>query len=169
MKKLLIKVAFKFGIILAVLLSVPYFMMGGSLPDWAAGLLKSQPAKPALPENIAPVVTDQEVNYYTWVDEHGQTHYSSTPPEDRSAEMKTLRPDTNIVQAVKVPKQEDESGGGLFSLGSGKDGKSADGDDEAFNPYSPEGVKKMVEKAQEAKAQLEKRNAELGKIVGDKP
>lgn len=169
MKKLLFKVAFKFGIIVAVLMSVPYFMMGGGLPDWASSLISSAPEEAPLPKNINSVVTDEEVSYYTWVDKYGQTHFSSTPPEGQVAELKKLRPDTNIVQAVKVPEKEEEKGGGMFSLGSGKDGTSRDGEDEAFNPYSPEGVQKMVEQAKNAAAQMEKRNAELGKITGEKP
>jgi len=170
MKKLLFKVIFKFGIIVAVLMSVPYFMMGGKLPDWAAGLFSQEPARPALPENISSVVTDKEVTYYQWVDEHGQTHYSSTPPVGMAAEQKKLRPDTNVVQAVKLPEKEEESGGGqIFSLGSSKDGKSGDkkGDDEAFNPYSPEGVQKLIENAQSAAKMLEQHNKQLGKATGE--
>ena len=170
MKKLLFKLIFKFGIIIAVLMSVPYFMMGGKLPDWAAGLFSQQPAKPALPENISSVVTDKEVTYYQWVDEHGQTHYSSTPPVGQSAEQKKLRPDTNIVQAVKLPEEEEDSGiGQILSLGSGKDGKSGDkkGNDDVFNPYSPEGVQKLIENAQTAAKMMEQQNKQLGKITGE--
>ena len=167
MKKLLFKIVFKFGIIIAVLLSVPYFMMGGRLPDWATGLMSSQPAKPALPSNISSVVTDKEVTYYRWVDENGQTHFSNTRPTGQQAEQKTLRPNTNVVQAVKVPVEEEESGGpSVFSLGSSKDGKSKDGDDETFNPYSPEGVQKLMDKAQDAAKMMDTRNKQLGKITG---
>jgi hypothetical protein len=169
MKKLLFKVIFKFGIIIAVLMSVPYFMMGGTLPDWAAGLFSSEPDKPALPENLSSVVTDQEVTYYQWVDEQGQTHYSSTPPIGLAAEQKKLRPDTNLLQAVKVPQEEEASDGPqIFSLGSSKDGKSKkEGDEEAFNPYSPEGVQKLMDKAQDAKKLMENHNRQLGKITGE--
>lgn len=167
MKKLLFKVVFKFGIIIAVLMSVPYFMMGGRLPDWVPGLTASKPDKPALPENITSVVTDQEVTYYRWTDENGQTHFSSTPPTGLQAEQHTLRPDTNIVQAVKVPEPEETSDGPtIFSLGSGKDGTSKEGDDEAFNPYSPEGVQKLMDKARDAGEMMENRNRQLKNITG---
>ena len=111
------------------------------------------------------MVTDKEVTYYQWVDKQGQTHYSNTPPTDQVAEQKKLRPDTNVVQAVKVPEEEEDKGGGILTLGGSKNGKSK-GDDEAFNPYSPEGVQKLIEKAQDAAAMMDARNKELGKVTG---
>jgi hypothetical protein len=166
MKKLLFKIVFKFGIIIAVLMSVPYFMMGGKLPNWATGLVSSKSKAPDLPKNITNVVTDKEVTYYQWVDEKGQTHYSSTPPPSRKAEMKKLRPDTNVVQAVKIPEDEEESSGGnVLSLGGGKKDKES-GEDEMFNPYSPEGVQKLINQAQEAASMMEKRNKALGRVTG---
>ena len=166
MKKLLFKIVFKFGIIIAVLMSVPYFMMGGKLPGWASGLLSSA-KESAGPMNISNAVTDKEVTYYQWVDEQGQTHYSNTPPTGLDAAQKKLSPNTNVVQAIKVPDEEEESAGGsVLSLGSSKDGKSEDGEDGAFNPYSPEGVQKLIKHAQDAASAMEKRNSELGKITG---
>ncbi len=165
MKKLLLKVIFKFGIIIAVLMSVPYFMMGGKPPAWLTGLISFKSEAPALPKNLTSVVTDKEVTYYQWVDENGQVHYSNAKPTGQAAEMKKLSPDTNVVQAVKVPeKAEDSSAGGVLSLGGGKKEKS--GEDEPFNPYSPEGVKKLIEQAQDAAKMMEKRNKELGRITG---
>ena len=100
-------------------------------------LTTSKPDKPTLPENITSVVTDQEVTYYRWIDENGQTHFSNTPPTGLPAEQHTLRPDTNIVQAVKVPEQEEESDGpSIFTLGSGGKDKDATGqgsDDERLD------------------------------------
>jgi hypothetical protein len=82
-----------------------------------------------------------------------------------------LRPDTNVVQAVKVPEEEEEgpSGGGILSLGSGSKDGSKDGEDGggAFNPYSPEGVQKLIDQAQGAATNMEKRNKQLEKFVGD--
>ena len=174
MKKLIFKIVFKFGIIIAVLMSVPYFMMGGRLPDWAISLIPFNTDKPDLPSNISSAVTDQEVTYYQWVDEHGQTHYSNTPPAGMAAEQKMLRPDTNIVQAIKVPEPEESSqeGGRVFSLGSsgksksGKDDKSGGGEGESLNPYSPDGIKNLVEQAQNAAKAMDNHNKQLGKLSG---
>ena len=168
MKKLLFKVFFKFGIIIAVLMAVPYIMMGGGkdLPGFLGGLFSgSSKQQPATPKNITSVVTDKEVSYYQWVDENGQTHFSSTPPVGMQVEKKQLRPNTNVVQAVKVPQDEEDSQSAtVFSLGGGKDSKDGKGEDEAYNPYSPEGVQKIIDQAQQAAKMMESRNQELQKI-----
>ena len=172
MKKLIFKVVFKFGIIIAVLLAVPYFMMGGQLPPWAASWLPSMTSseKPAsVPKNLTNAVTDEKVTYYRWVDAQGQVHFSSQAPTGEQVEKKTLMPNTNVVQATKIPEPEEEVtvGGRVVTLTKkGGKGGSGSGEDEAFNPYSPEGVQKMFENAQDAAKMMDTRNKELGKITG---
>lgn len=176
MKKLIFKIVFKFGIIIAVLMSVPYFMMGGRLPPWVTSLIPSMgsatPKEAKLPKNITSVTTDKEVTYYKWVDANGQTHFGSTPPIGQQAEQKKLRPDTNLVQAVKVPEPESDEDGGpdVVSLGGGRkpggSDKDGGGSDEPFNPYTPDGLQKMFDGARDAAKTMDQRNRELGRITG---
>lgn len=167
MKKLL----FKAILLVAVLLALPYYLLGGgNMPGFLKNIMPEKTATEAkLPKNISNVVTDKEVTYYKWVDDQGHTHFSNTPPTGQQAEKKTLRPDTNIVKAVKVPEKEEESGGGLFNLGN-SDKKKGDDDVDPTkleNPYSPEGISNLMKKAEKAKEMMNARNKELGKIVGD--
>lgn len=176
MKKLLFKVIFKFGLTIGVLLAVPYFMMGGQLPSWAANWLPSSlgggAGSVSAPKNISDATTDEKVTYYRWVDEQGQVHFSSQAPTGQNVEKKTLLPNTNIVKATKIPQPEEDSpeGGRVLSLtkkgGQGGEGGSGSGDDEPFNPYSPDGVKKMIDNAQQAAQMMENRNKQLGKVTG---
>jgi|GEM_PF-1677879 len=166
------KLLFKVTLLVGVLMGVPYYLLGGGqMPGFLKNIIPAKTTQAKLPKNVTNVVTDKEVTYYKWVDDQGHTHFSNTPPTGQQAEMKTLRPDTNIVKAVKQPEKEEDSGGGsLFSLGGSSKQKDKDGKDvdptELENPYSPEGVKNLMKKAQKAAEMMNQHTKELGKISG---
>lgn len=153
MKKLLFKVV----VLVAVMLAVPYYLLGGgSLPDFMKGISQEAPNKPM---NISNAVTDKDVTVYKWVDDQGRTHFSSTPPTGQETETMQLRADANVVQAVKTPDKEEEeaAAGSVLSLG-----KAASDGEGLPNPYSPEGVKQLIEDAKNVQELLNKRYQQQG-------
>src|SRR5690606_1757311 len=71
---------------------------GFKLPDFSA---------PSLSE-VNPLSSGKDTAY-KWTDEHGVTHYSNeVPPAELTAEVIEVDPDTNIIQAIKIPEKETE-------------------------------------------------------------
>ena len=154
-KKLLIKV----GLIVGILMAAPYYYFGGGdIPDflqnfgWGGG----QAEKPKLPENITNVVTDKAVTVYKWVDENGVQHFGSIPPAGVVAEVKHLKPDQNVIQAIKIPEVEEEetaSGPKVTNI--------------VKNPYSKEGVEELIDSAKGVQEMLDQRLEDQKKMMGD--
>ena len=114
----MMKLLFKVVVLVGIMLTVPYYLLGsGAMPDFLKNLIGSgQSEQPALPKNLSSVTTDKNVTVYKCKDASGQIQFSDTPCGN--GETIHLRPDTNVVQAVKVPEKEEEaSGGSLISLG----------------------------------------------------
>lgn len=108
-----------------------------------------------LPKNIKAVVTDKEVEVYKWTDKHGVMQFSHLPPQDGTdSEKLVLSPNTNVMDAIKIPEKEKEEVAKpqVFSLGS---------------PYSPGGMKKMVDDSSELKETLNQRQADQEKMLQD--
>lgn len=104
--------------------------------------------KPKLPENVKPVVTNKRVEVYTWIDEHGVKQFSNTPPRDGGeSEKMVLSPDTNVIDGLKIPEQEAEvaSGPKVFNVG---------------NPYTPGGIKEVIDNTKDVSETLNQRQAE---------
>lgn len=155
-KKLIFKVAFKFGIIIGLLIAVPYYFYGGGgMPDFVKNLgFGGGEPKPKLPENMTNVVTDKAVTVYQWVDEHGVKQFGSTPPPGVIAEEKHLRPDQNVIQALKIPEEEEEektTGPKVTSI--------------LKNPYSKESVEELIDDAKGVQEMLDKRLEEQQKMI----
>jgi len=149
MKKLFIKLVVLSGILLAV----PYYMLGGGgLPDFLQQMLPGQkPEQVAMPENITNVVTDEEVTVYKWMDEQGHVNFSSVPPVGLEAEVRQLKPDVNVLPAMKLPEKEEEDeeqgqGSRVTKVGEG-----------LYSPYSKEGVEKLVDDAKNVGDMLNQR------------
>lgn len=155
MKKLFIKLV----ILVGILLTVPYYMLGGAgLPDFLKDLLPAQkPQKVAVPENLTSVVTDKEVTVYKWVDEQGHVNFSSTAPIGKEAEVRQLSPDTNVLPAIKIPEKEETSSGSRVT----KVGEILQ------NPYSKEGVEKLIDDAENVSDLLNQRHESQKEIMGD--
>ena len=142
MKKLLFKVV----VLVGILLTVPYYILGGgTMPDFLKNMMGGQAEKPALPGDLSSVTTDKKVTVFKCKDKNGQVQFSDVPCGDG---------------------EEEEGGSGLISLGGKKD-KDGDGsgDGELTNPYSPEGVQKIMKDAQKAAETMNKRNQEAAKVM----
>ncbi len=82
-------------------------------------------------KNLSNVVTDEKVQVYKWRDQNGAIQFSSEPPPTViDAELLVLDPNSNLVQAVKVPKQAE---------------LKAVVETEAPNLYTMEGMKRVMD------------------------
>lgn len=105
------------------------------------------------PKNMRAVVTDEKVEVYKWVDEYGVTQFSSRPPAMVSEAQKiVLSPEINVISAIKVPEKEPEAAAGpqVHSLSS---------------PYSPGGMKKILDEATGMQEKLDQRRLEQDKAL----
>ena len=73
---------------------------------------------------------------YKWYDSEGNIHFTTDPPPDGiEYTMKGFDPDTNLIQAVEIPVEEETKP---------EQEKSADPADKV-NPYSADSIKKLFE------------------------
>ena len=123
-------------IVLCVLATIPALLIGDRSILARFGLDKFAETEqaPTPPKNLTTVTTDKQVQVYKWRDENGVMQFTSAPPlESEQVEVVELRPDTNIIQAIKVPEEEPEtrrSGPKVMTVG---------------NPYTPGGMKDLLE------------------------
>lgn len=101
-------------------------------------------------KNLSTVVTDEKVQVYKWRDQNGVMQFSNTPPTVTDAEQIVLDPSSNIVQAVKVVEAEEPK---------------PSVDVEPPNPYSMEGMKKVMEDAKGIEALLQNRHEGQQKLM----
>ncbi|MFC1588657.1 DUF4124 domain-containing protein [Pseudomonadota bacterium] len=147
-------------IVLIVMMVVPMFLFGdGDLAKkfgFGGGGSASdsiQDLKARLPQNVQSVTTDKKVDVYKWVDEHGVTQFSQTPPfEGGESEKMVLAPNTNVVDAIKIPEEEIEVAAQpqVFSLG---------------NPYTPGGAKELLDQSMQMQEQINQRQADQDKMM----
>lgn len=108
-----------------------------------------------VPKNVQTVVTDKKVEIYKWADKHGVIQFSNVPPQDGSeSEKMVLSPNTNVVDATKISEKEPAKVAKpqVISLGS---------------PYTPGGMKKMVEDSTNLQEQLNQRQTDQEKMIQD--
>jgi hypothetical protein len=100
--------------------------------------------KAKAPKSLSSVVSDKKVQVYKWRDEHGVMQFSNTPPPSGSkAEQVELDPNSNLMQAVRVPvKAEEESAPAAAT--------------DTPNPYSVNGMKKVMDDARSIEDMLHK-------------
>ncbi len=156
MKLKLIMMLFTLG----VLSVVPLIMMGKFDPmaffdsGFSRGASEFSKLKAQAPKNLTSVVTDKRVQVYKWRDEHGVMQFSNVPPAtDRDAEQVVLDPNSNLVQAVKVPEK--------------KEVPKAVVQTQRPNPYSVKGMKKVMDDAKGIEALLQKRQAQQQEALGN--
>lgn len=156
MKLKLIMMLFTLG----VLSVVPLIMMGKFDPmaffdsGFSRGASEFSKLKAQAPKNLTSVVTDKRVQVYKWRDEHGVMQFSNVPPAtDRDAEQVVLDPNSNLVQAVKVPEK--------------KEAPKAAVQTQRPNPYSVKGMKKVMDDAKGIEALLQKRQAQQQEALGN--
>lgn len=143
-------------VVLCVLAVVPMFLFGDKNLLAMFGLgpkdeLSELRAK--APKNFTSVTTDKKVTVYKWRDENGVLQFSSTPPpEGGPADTVELRPDTNLVKALKVPEEEPEKKSGPVVMST-------------RSPYTPGGMKDMIDTTSNLKDTLNQQQLEQQKMM----
>jgi len=103
--------------------------------------------KASAPKNLSSVMSKDKIKIYRWRDKNGVMQFSNVPPPtDRKVERVDVDPNSNLMQAVKVPIKE-------VAVVSSKKGKPA----KMESPYSVKGAKKILEEARGIKGQLKRR------------
>ncbi len=146
-------------IVLVLMIAIPLILFKTDLAQQfgfgGGNGAESSDLRDSAPKNVKAVVTDQKVEVYRWKDEHGVMQFSNTPPlEGGDYEIVVLSPDTNVIDAVKIPeeKQAEEGKPEIFSVGS---------------PYSPDGMKDMIDGSEDVKESLNQRQVDQEKILQD--
>lgn len=147
---------FSMLIVLGVMSAIPMLFIGDNKLAGIFGL-GSGSAKPEvkLPSNVKTVVTDKKVEVYKWRDKHGVMQFSNTPPRDGGDSDKVvLSPNTNVIEAIDVPEPEPvvASGPKVYSL---------------KNPYTPDGMKELVNSSKDIQETMNQRQAEQEKMMDD--
>jgi hypothetical protein len=145
-------------VVLIVMVALPMIFLGeGNFAEKLGfsgfGGKGGSPAK--LPTNVKAAVTDKKVEVYTWVDENGIKQFSNTPPpEGGDSEKMVLSPNTNIMDPVNIPEEEVEvaSRPRVYNLG---------------NPYTPGGMKDVVDNTKDIKETMGQRQADQEKMMQD--
>ena len=106
-------------------------------------------------KNLSGVVTDEKVRVYKWRDENGVIQFGNEPPLSSSidSEQIMLDPNSNVIQAVKVAEKEEEVKSVVKT--------------ESANPYSVNGMKKVVDDANDVEEVLHRRHAEHQKMMDE--
>ena len=106
-------------------------------------------------KNLSGVVTDEKIRVYKWRDENGVIQFSNEPPLSSSidSEQIMLDPNSNVIQAVKVAEKEEEVKSVVKT--------------ESANPYSVNGMKKVVDDANDVEEVLHRRHAEHQKMMDE--
>jgi hypothetical protein len=143
-------------IVLCVLATVPLFLFGDRdmLARFGIDLAGDSDVRAKVPKNLTNVTTDQKVQVYRWRDEYGVMQFTNTPPPaGLQAEIVELTPNTNIVKAVEVPAEDDEqksSGPRVMTTG---------------NPYTPAGMKDMLEATAGLKDGMDEKQLEQQQLI----
>lgn len=128
----------------------PMSLIGSGLNG---GLSDIEKLKAKAPKNLSSVVTDKKVEVYKWRDKNGVMQFSNTPPASgAAAEQVVLNPDSNIVQAVKVPEKE-------VAVEAAET--------QAPSPYSVKGMKKVMDDARGVEELLQKRHEDQQKMLNN--
>jgi hypothetical protein len=144
---------------LGILSVIPMIYMGKFDPQafFGSGLDSSlsdlQKLKAKAPKSFSNAVTDEKVQVYKWRDENGVMQFSNTPPTSGAvAEQVVLKPNSNIVQAVKIPEKE---------------AVAEEVNSSAPNPYSFQGMKKVMDDAKGVEQLLQNRHEQQQKMLND--
>ncbi len=141
---------FSMLVILGVVSVMPMIYMGKFDPlsffesGFSMGGSEFSKLKAKAPKNLSNIVTDEKVQVYKWRDENGIMQFSNTPPPTGgAAEQVVLDPNSNLMQAVKVPAEEEVK---------------QEVEAESPGPYSVKGMKKVVDDARGVEELLQQRH-----------
>lgn len=145
-------------IILGLLSVMPMIYMGKFDPQvFIAGFSKASSSLAKLtakvPENVSNAAANEKVQVYRWRDENGVMQFSNIPPPTVfNAEHVLLEPNSNLVQAVKIPEKDEP-----------KQVVQA----EPANPYSVKGMKKVMDDARGVEEMLQQSHQERQKMMNN--
>ena len=166
MKKLLFKVFLLAGL----MLSVPYYLLGGgTMPGFIQDLFKTGKVTSA-PMDVSAVTTDKAITLYKCTSESGQIEFTQSPCLGEG-ETIHLKPDVNVVQRTRIPDQEEEESGGpgVITLGKGDNDNNKqdkkEGDLELGNPYDPNNIQKLIKDAQNVSKLMEQHSKKIDNVT----
>ena len=126
-----------------------------SLPD-----LPDTDIKKLLPDKLSSHSKAEQI--YKWQDDRGVWHFSQEKPPGTEVEAITLTPNRNLVKATELAaasEPNEERTPYTKRIG----GKTSDSSEQETlgSPYSPEGIKKLMEDARGVQELVNKRNEVL--------
>ena len=129
-----------------------------SLPDF------SMPDMPKISDAKMSAPLDEDLSgkdiFYKWYDSDGSIQFTSEPPpEGIEYTLKGFDPDTNLIQAVKVPSEESGS-----DESTPAQSKSSDPEDIGI-PYSQESIKKLFEDTDNIEKLLKQRSQDQDSLI----
>ncbi len=114
---------------------------------------------------LSPNNSDKDI-VYKWKDSSGALHFtSSPPPEGIEFTAKGYDPNQNLIQSVKVNKEEDQETG-IAGQGDGKGGGIQNKSEKGIgNPYSPKKIEKLFDDAENVQKILNERTKALENLT----
>jgi len=146
---------FKMLVTLGILIAMPLIYMGkfDPLSLFEGGVSEISALKAKAPKNLSSVVTNEKVQVYKWRDKNGVMQFSNTPPPaENQAEQVELNPNSNLMQAVKIPVEEEPK---------------AAVKTERPNPYSVGGMKKAMDAAKDVEDLMKSRQEKQMEMLGN--
>ena len=146
---------FKMLVTLGILIAMPLIYMGKLDPMslFSGGVSEISVLKEKAPKNLTSVVTDEKVQVYKWRDKNGVMQFSNTPPPaEKQAEQVELNPNSNLIQAVKIPVEEEPDKPARM---------------ERPNPYSVGGMKEAMDAAKGVEDMMKKRQEKQLEMLGN--
>jgi len=120
------------------------------LPDFSPPALPKLPTTDSITDSIG--AGQGQVAIYEWRDSDGSVQFSNQPPpEGVEYQLRQFDPNANVIQSVKLPSEEATGAAATTEIAAGE------GEPEAPNPYSAEGVKKLMDDAKNIEKLLNQR------------
>ena len=121
------------------------------LPDFSMPSLPNAPGVDSITDSKGLIGGQDTI--YQWYDSEGNIQFTTEPPpEGIEYQVRQFDPDANVIQSVKLPAAEDSSAKAGADAEKTVEPAALDG-----NPYSPEGVKKLLEDAKNVEKLLQQR------------
>ena len=120
-----------------------------SLPNFG---VPDMPSISSSSSALAPAINGNKVDkFYKWYDAGGSLQFTTEPPPDGiDYTVKEFDPDTNLIQAVSLPVEEEVKE--TSDASSAKEPAL-----EIGSPYNPDDIKKLLEDAQNIEKKLQQR------------
>jgi len=126
-------------------------------PGFSLNSSTHETLKASAPKSLSSVVTDEKVEVYKWRDKNGVMQFSNMPPPTESkAEKVILDPNSNLMQAVKIPVKEEP-----------KEKEVVQTQTQAPSPYSPKAMKKIMKDVKNVENLMQQRQEQQQKTLNN--